>query len=91
MELVRRSSFVLPMLSVVIYGFGREVTRWDCFWIAVLWMLSAIVLTVATAFEGLICIIMMLPLAAPIVILGLWSDISSWNLDPNHPAISASS
>ena len=64
--------FVLPMLSVVIYGFGREVTRWDCFWIAVLWMLLAIVLLVATAFEGLICIIMMLPLAVPIVVLGTW-------------------
>ena len=26
--------FVLPMLSVVIYGFGREVTQRECLWIA---------------------------------------------------------
>ena len=77
--------FVLPMLSVVIYGFGREVTRWDCFWIAVLWMLSAIVLTVATAFEGLICIIMMLPLAAPIVILGALVGYFILELGPEPP------
>ena len=77
--------FVLPMLSVVIYGFGREVTRWECFWIAVLWMLSAIVLTVATAFEGLICIIMMLPLAAPIVILGALVGYFILELGPDPP------
>ena len=62
--------FVLPMLSVVIYGSGREVTLGQCLWIGLLWMLAAIVLLVATAFEGLICIIMMLPLAVPVVMLG---------------------
>ena len=25
--------FVLPMLSVLIYGYRRDVTLWDCFWI----------------------------------------------------------
>ena len=77
--------FVLPMLSVVIYGFGREVTRWNCFWIAVLWMLSAIVLLVATASEGLICIIMMLPLAVPIVILGTLVGYFILELGPEPP------
>jgi len=77
--------FVLPMLSVVIYGFGKEVTRWDCFRIAVLWILTAMVLTVATAFEGLICIIMMLPLAAPIVILGAMVGYFILELGPEPP------
>ncbi len=76
--------FVLPMLSVVIYGFGREVTQWDCFWIAVLWILLAIVLLVATAFEGLICI-MMLPLAVPIVVLGTLVGYFILELGPEPP------
>jgi uncharacterized membrane protein YhaH (DUF805 family) len=62
--------FVLPMLSVVIYGVGREVTMGECQSIGWLWILIAIVLTVVTAFEGVICIIMMLPLAIPVVLLG---------------------
>jgi len=62
--------FVLPMLSVVIYGSGREVTLAECLLLGVLWILAALVLMVATAFEGLICILMMLPLAAPVVMLG---------------------
>ena len=44
--------FLLPMLSVVIYGFGREISQGDCYRIAMLWILSAIVLTVATALKG---------------------------------------
>ena len=77
--------FVLPMISVVIYGFGREVTQRDCYWIALLWILTAIVLTVATAFEGLICIIMMLPLAVPIVILGALVGYFILELGPEPP------
>jgi uncharacterized membrane protein YhaH (DUF805 family) len=77
--------FVLPMLSVVIYGFGSEVTQWDCFWIAVLWILLAIVLLVATAFEGLICIIMIVPLAVPIVILGALVGYFILELGPDPP------
>ena len=58
------------MISVVIYGAGREVTLPQCLTLASLWFVIAIVMLVATAFEGLICIIMMLPLAAPVVLLG---------------------
>jgi uncharacterized membrane protein YhaH (DUF805 family) len=62
--------FVLPMLSVVIYGSAREVTQRQCLRIGLLWMLAALVLLVGTAFEGLICIVMVLPLAVPVVMLG---------------------
>jgi hypothetical protein len=62
--------FVVPMLSVVIYGTGREVSMAQCLTIGCLWTLAALILMVTTAFEGLICIIMMLPLAAPVVMLG---------------------
>ncbi len=62
--------FVLPMLSVVIYGYGRGVTRGECLSLVWLWLLVVIVALVVTAFEGLICIVMMLPLAAPIALLG---------------------
>jgi uncharacterized membrane protein YhaH (DUF805 family) len=62
--------FVLPMLSVVIYGSGREVTLGQCLLLGWLWTLAALVLMIATAFEGLICILMVLPLAVPVVMLG---------------------
>jgi uncharacterized membrane protein YhaH (DUF805 family) len=62
--------FVVPMHSVVIYGLGREVTMGQCLAIGCFWTLAGIILMVVTAFEGLICIIMMLPLAVPIVLLG---------------------
>jgi uncharacterized membrane protein YhaH (DUF805 family) len=62
--------FVLPMLSVVIYGFGREVTLGQALKIGWLWLMVVLVALIATAFEGLICILMMLPLAVPIALLG---------------------
>jgi hypothetical protein len=63
--------FVLPMVSVLIYGHGRAVTIEQCLQLGVLWMILSTCLLIVTAFEGLICIIMLLPLAAPIVIAGL--------------------
>jgi uncharacterized membrane protein YhaH (DUF805 family) len=62
--------FVVPMLSVVIYGSGREITMAQSLTIGCLWTLAGFVVMLATAFEGLICIIMMLPLAGPVVLLG---------------------
>jgi uncharacterized membrane protein YhaH (DUF805 family) len=77
--------FVLPMLSVVIYGYRREVTQWECLYIGWLWILIAPVLLIATAFEGLICIIMMLPLAVPIVMLGALVGYFVVGLGPGQP------
>ncbi len=48
-------------------------------------ILLAIVLLVATAFEGLICIIMMLPLAVPIVVLGTLVGYFILELGPEPP------
>ncbi|GAC1465738.1 MAG: hypothetical protein NVSMB9_05630 [Isosphaeraceae bacterium] len=64
--------FVLPMLTVILYGAGQQSTpsRWQCLNLGLVWMLVALVALVATAFEGLICILMMLPLAFPVVMLG---------------------
>jgi hypothetical protein len=62
--------FVMPMLSMVIYGAGREVTYGECILVGLLWIVAAIVLMIVFAFEGLICILMMLPLALPIAMLG---------------------
>lgn len=62
--------FVLPMLSVVIYGFGRPVTIGQSFGIGGLWILTAVLAVMVTAFEGIICLVMLLPLAGPIVLLG---------------------
>ena len=45
----------------------------------------AVVLLVATAFEGLICIIMMLPLAVPIVVLGVLIGYFILDLGPGQP------
>ena len=62
--------FVTPMLSVLIYGFGRGASVGECLKLGGLWIVAAIVLMTVTAFEGLICIAMLLPLAAPVVLLG---------------------
>ena len=62
--------FVLPMLSVVIYGAGRQVTIAQSMVIGLLWVLAALTVLLTTAFEGLICILMMLPLALPVALLG---------------------
>jgi uncharacterized membrane protein YhaH (DUF805 family) len=62
--------FVLPMLSVILYGFGREITAGQSLLIAWLWLAVTVLALIATAFEGLICILMMLPLAVPIALVG---------------------
>ncbi len=77
--------FVLPMLSVVIYGNRHEVSWPVCMQIGWLWILVAILLLVATAFEGLICIVMMLPLVVPIVVLGLMVGYLIVEYGPGQP------
>ena len=62
--------FVLPLLSVVVYGVGRPVTVGQSLGIGMLWIMTAVLALIATAFEGLICIVMLLPLAVPVVLLG---------------------
>ena len=62
--------FVLPMISVVLYGFGRDVSASDCMGVCWLWIGVVVLSLLLTAFEGLICIVMILPLAIPVALLG---------------------
>ena len=77
--------FVLPMISVVIYGSGRKVTLSQCISVGWLWVLVAFVAMIATAFEGLICIVMMLPLAAPVALLGAMVGYFIVSIGPRRP------
>lgn len=77
--------FILPMLSVVIYGAGRELTFGQALYIGWAWILVATLTLIATAFEGLICIIMMLPLAIPVVLLGAVVGYFIVGLGPHRP------
>ena len=77
--------FILPMLSVVIYGYGREVTFGQCMMLGLLWILVATIALVVTAFEGLICIIMMLPIASPVVLMGAAVGYFIVGYRPQHP------
>ena len=62
--------FLLPMLSVVLYGFGRGVTLGRAVQIGCLSALVAVLLMLGLAFEGIICLLLLFPMAAPIVFLG---------------------
>ena len=52
---------------------------------ALLWVFSVIILLIASAFEGMICIIMMLPLALPIVFVGVAVGYFVLQLQPSLP------
>jgi len=63
--------FVLPMLSVILYGYGRRPTRAQCLNLGLVWILVATACLIVTAFEGLICILMALPIVLPVMMLGV--------------------
>jgi uncharacterized membrane protein YhaH (DUF805 family) len=77
--------FVLPMLSMVIYGAGREVNYGECFQLGSLWILLAFGWLTVAGFEGLICIVMLLPLAVPIVMLGVLIGYMIIEYGPGNP------
>jgi hypothetical protein len=62
--------FALPMISVILYGYRQPRRLSECLWLGMLWLLVTCGLLLLLAFEGIICIIMALPLAVPIVLLG---------------------
>jgi hypothetical protein len=62
--------FALPMISVIIYGYRQPRRFGECLGLGMLWLLVAYGLLLLLAFEGIICLIMALPLAIPIVLLG---------------------
>jgi uncharacterized membrane protein YhaH (DUF805 family) len=63
--------FVLPMISVVIYGYHAPRTRTQCLILGLAWVAVAALMMLVFAFEGAICILMLLPLILPIVMLGV--------------------
>ena len=62
--------FVLPMISVILYGYRRPRPLSDCLWLAMLWLGVAYTALIFVALEGIICVAMLLPLAVPIALLG---------------------
>ena len=77
--------FVLPMVSVVIYGYRRDITSMECTQLGWLWILLVLILLVVSASEGLICIIMLLPLAIPVVMLGVMVGYLIIEYGPGEP------
>jgi uncharacterized membrane protein YhaH (DUF805 family) len=62
--------FVLPMLSVIIYGHNRRPSLSQSLAVGSLWLFCSYLIMLATAFEGMICLLMALPLVAPIALFG---------------------
>jgi hypothetical protein len=62
--------FALPMISVILYGYHSPRRLSECLWLGMLWLLVACGACLLLAFEGIICLVMALPLAIPVVLLG---------------------
>ena len=62
--------FTLPMISVILYGYHRPRPFGECISLGLVWLVVAYGMLLVLAFEGIICLIMALPLAVPVVILG---------------------
>jgi hypothetical protein len=62
--------FTLPMISVIIYGHHHPRRLGECLALGMLWLLVAYGSLLVLAFEGIACLIMALPLAIPVVLLG---------------------
>jgi hypothetical protein len=62
--------FAMPMISVIIYGYRQPRRFAECLGLGMLWLLVAYGVLLLFAYEGIICLIMALPLAVPVVLLG---------------------
>jgi uncharacterized membrane protein YhaH (DUF805 family) len=77
--------FVLPMISVIIYGYGRSSAFWESILVGLGWLVVTVLMMLVTAFQGMLCIIMALPLAIPIVLLGSSLGFAILELGPGRP------
>lgn len=62
--------FALPMISVILYGYHSPRKLKECLWLGMLWLAVAYAACLVLLVEGMICLVMALPLFVPIVLLG---------------------
>ncbi len=62
--------FALPMISVILYGYRKPRRFGECLGLGMTWLGVAYGLLLLWAYEGIICLVMALPLAIPVVLLG---------------------
>jgi hypothetical protein len=62
--------FAMPMLAVVIFGLRKPRGIAACLTVGTAWFAVAFLTLVVLAFEGIVCLVLLVPLAVPIVILG---------------------
>jgi hypothetical protein len=62
--------FGLPMLSVILYGLPKRRRIGECLLVGLGWFALMFASLVAFAFEGIVCLILLAPLALPLVMLG---------------------
>ena len=80
--------FAMPMISVILYGYRQPRLFGECLGLGMLWLGVAYGMLLLWAYEGIICLVMALPLAIPIVLLGsaVGYLIQAWPCDrPKHP------
>jgi uncharacterized membrane protein YhaH (DUF805 family) len=62
--------FGMPMIAVMIYGLRKPRSVAECVILGLAWFGAAFASLVVFAFEGIVCLVLLLPLALPIVVLG---------------------
>lgn len=62
--------FGMPMASVMIYGLRKPRGIGECILLGVVWFFLMFASLLVFAFEGIVCLILLIPLALPISILG---------------------
>ena len=77
--------FVLPMMSVIIHGYGRRITLGQAYRTGFCWLGVALLSMLAFLFEGIICILMALPLVVPLVLLGSSVGYAVLEMGPGRP------
>jgi hypothetical protein len=83
--------FGMPMASVMIYGMRKRRSLGACLNLGVSWLLSALAVLVLFAFEGIFCLIMLIPLALPVCLLGALAGYfvqkASWSVRSPGPLL----
>jgi uncharacterized membrane protein YhaH (DUF805 family) len=62
--------FVMPMLAVMTYGQRKPRSVGACLSLGLSWLMTAFLALVIFAFEGVVCLVLLMPLAIPIVLAG---------------------